>query len=235
MTQHKQEKLMLAEHVLEVRHIASGGFLDVRGFVADYIKKAGLFPHWRIEPNIIHFQDGPDKSNKDAAFAGYKSTGYVVYNADTRNYFSDRASRFWKTLLKNSHYVIPDIVRFGARTKVFIPTEKNFDDVNAAIFGVLLSTKAIGLLGGKEKDVQFILNLTEEEFDVRVSGGPIHHNEAGKHLNFESEHFKKCGLFLDVDFSKTKEISGDVVPRLLSRAIDLTWAKVERIASALGI
>ena len=112
---------MLAEHVFEARHAPSGSFLDVRGYVADYIKSEGVLPHWKIDTNVVNFRDEPDSVKRDAAFTGFKSAGYVVYNPETRNYFSDKAGSFWKTLIKNNHYKVPEITRFGARTKAFMP------------------------------------------------------------------------------------------------------------------
>ena len=50
-----RDKVMVTQHVLEVRHEPSGSFLDVRGYVADYIRNSGHFPHWKIESNIIPF------------------------------------------------------------------------------------------------------------------------------------------------------------------------------------
>jgi len=47
MTKTDRDKIMLAEHVLEVRHEASGTFLDVRGYVADYIRREKFLPHWK--------------------------------------------------------------------------------------------------------------------------------------------------------------------------------------------
>jgi len=42
MAKKADEKLMLAEQILEVRYIPSGSFLDVRGYVADYIRDSGF-------------------------------------------------------------------------------------------------------------------------------------------------------------------------------------------------
>lgn len=235
MAKKQTGKIMLAEHILEVRHKASGTFLDVRGYVADYIRNNGQFPHWNIDTNVVNFHDDLEGFSRDAAFVGYKSAGYVVNNADTRNYFIDRASSFWTTLLKNKHYQIPNITRFGCRTKAFIPSDAGFDEINKAFFEGLFTAEARKLVGGHETDVQIIINLTENPFDVQVRGGPVNKDEVGRYLNFESEHFKKCGLFLDIDFFKIKEVSHDQVRKLLKESIDLAWLKIERIASGLGI
>ena len=235
MVKKEQEKLMLAEHVLEVRHAASGSFLDVRGYVADYIRDSGHLPHWKIEANVVNFRDTPNEVKQEGAFAGYKSAGYMVYNPETRNFFVDRAGSFWRTLLKNNHYKVPDITRFGARTKVFLPSIKSFEEINAIIFDTFYTQQARDLIGGKEKDVQFVIDLSEDEFNVRLSGGPIHENEVGNYLNFDSEEFKKCGLFLDLDYSKVSGIDHKNIPSLLKKAIPLTWDKIENIAATLGL
>jgi hypothetical protein len=52
---------MVAEQILEVRYTPSGSFLDVRGYVADYIRENGFLPHWKIDINVVSFRDKPEK------------------------------------------------------------------------------------------------------------------------------------------------------------------------------
>lgn len=230
-----RDKVMLAQHVLEVRHEASGTFLDVRGFVADYIKKSGHFLHWKIDSNTVSFRDEPDKVKRDGAFAGYKNAGYFVNNPETRNYFVDKASSYWKVLIQNGHYELPEVTRFGCRTRVFIPTNITFEKLNNVIFNAFYTDKARAFIGGKETDLQFIFDLIEEQFQVKLSGGPLHEKEALNFMNFESEHFEKCGLLLDIDYYKTKDINQKSVTKLLNEAIQLSWKKIETIANSLEI
>jgi hypothetical protein len=234
MAKADKDKIMLTDHVLEVRHEASGTFLDVRGYVADYIRGQKFLPHWTIETNVINFRDESEKIKTEGAFVGYKSAGYVVLNPQTRNFFADRTTAFWKMLLKNEHYQLPKPTRFGTRTRVFVPSEMGFDEINKKMFEGLLTDRARTLIGGKETDLQFTIELKEAAFDVRLIGGPIHKDEAGKYFQFESDYFKKCGLFLDIDYYKTQDLSTEVVPKLLHEAVDLTWLKAERIATGLG-
>ncbi len=229
------ENLMLTEHILEIRHGASGSFLDVRGYVADYVRENGLFPHWKIDTNVVNFRDMQDHIKKDGAFAGYKSAGYLAYNPETRNYFSDKAGSFWKKLLDNKHYKIPQITRFGARTKVFIPSTKKFEEINELVFKTFFTQSASDLIGGKEKDVQFIIEIQEGDFAVKICGGPMHAGEAAQHLSFESEEFNSCGFFLDLDFYQTNKLNHAQVQKLLREAMNLTWEKIENIANKLGI
>ena len=231
----KKEKSMVAEHVLEVRHAASGSFLDVRGYVADYIRSQGILRHWKIGPNGVDFRDTPDGIKLDGAFASFKSAGYVVYNPETRNYFIDRASAFWRTLLENQHYKLPDATRFGVRTKIFLPSDLAFAEINRIVFDTFYTPQVRDLIGGRETDVQFIIELVESQFEVRLSGGPIHENEVGKYMSFKSQYFEGRGFYLDVDYYKTRGVTHDAVPVLLKAAVNLGWTKLENIVGALGL
>ncbi|MCA9423329.1 MAG: hypothetical protein KC592_20085 [Nitrospira sp.] len=235
MVRNPDEKIMLAEHYFEIRHAASGSFLDVRGYVADYIRDNKFLPHWRIERNVVHFHDNPETTNKEGAFAGYKSIGYVTFNPETRNFFVDRAGAFWRLLQKNKHYNLPSLERFGARTKVFLPTNEDFEIINEKVFHSLYTETARKVLGKNETDVQFIVESMEEGFDVRVSGGPIHKREAGTLLKFDHSDFEKAGFFVDLDYYQTKSLDHKDIPHLLRKAVDLTWAKVEELAAVIGV
>ena len=75
MAKNANEKLMLAEQILEVRYVPSGSFLDVRGYVADYIRDSGFLPHWKIDSNVVNFRDKPNGVQKEGAFAGFRNAG----------------------------------------------------------------------------------------------------------------------------------------------------------------
>lgn len=231
----ENEKFMLSEHTLEVRHAASGTFLDLRGFIADYIRQHNIFPHWQIESNVINFRDEPNTIKSGGAFVGYKSLGYVLLDPFTKNLFEDKAISFLNLLIKNGRYNIPEPNRFGTRAMVFIPSSKNFDEINKAMFEGLFNEKAKTAVGGKETDLQFTIELKEDLFDARVMGGPMHKDEVKRHFKFDSDQFSKCGIFLDIDFFKTDNLSLKDVPKLLKKAVDLTYKKAEKIASGMGI
>jgi hypothetical protein len=235
MSNKDRDKVILAEHTLEVRHKASAIFLDVRGYIADYIKQEQFFPHWNIDSNYVTFRDDPLKIVKDGAFIGYRSAGYVVFNPESRNYFLDKATAFWKLLSRNEQYTLPDPIRFGARTKFFIPSSKKFDEINKTMYEDIFAVNARTLFDGSEQDLMFTVILKEADFDVRIIGGPIHKNEASRYFQFSSSYFEKCGLFLDIDYYRTTGLSHQDVPQLLHTAVDLIWKKAERIAGGLGL
>lgn len=234
MPQRSEDRPIVAEQLFELRHEASGTFLDVRGFVADYLRKH-KFPHWRIDTNSISFHDAPQGVQKDGAFVGYKSLGYYVHNADTKNYFVDKAIAFWKVLLENGHYEIPSPSRFGARAKLFLPREHEFEEINKRIFKTFIAQDGVHIFGATPTDIQINIDLNEAPFSIRCVLGPTHKGEAGNFFPFESKEFEKAGIFLDLDIYTTTDLALDKVPDLLRRASDVTWAKLERLEQALEI
>ncbi len=230
-----EEKVIVSEHVLEIRHQATGRFLDVRGYVADHIKGADLFPHWQIDSNVVNFRDAPQSPEKIGAFAGFKSAGIFVYDPDTRNYFEDKAGKFWKTLTKNQFYLVPDITRFGCRTKVFLNSNKSFEEINSILYSKFFTNEFKDLIGEKEKDLQVVIELVVGEFELRLTCGPIHKDEANRYFSFQSDHFSDTGIFLDLDVYKTKSVSHADVPSLTKKAMKLSWEKIDSVVSGVGM
>ncbi|TRY30332.1 hypothetical protein [Aliiglaciecola sp. M165] len=230
-----QEKVIVSEHVLELRHHATGRFLDVRGYVADHIKGAELFPHWQIDSNVVNFRDAPQKPEKVGAFAGFKSAGLFVYDPDTRNFFEDKAGKFWKTLSKNQFYTVPGITRFGCRTKVFLNSEKKFEEINSILYSKFFTDDFKNLIGEKEKDLQVVIELVVGELELRVTCGPIHKDEASRYFSFQSDHFSDTGIFLDIDVYKTKNVSHADVLSLTKKAMKLSWDKIDSFVSRVGL
>ena len=232
MTKNKN-KTMITEHIFEVRYLASGTFLDVRGYVADYIKNSSLFPHWNIDTNVVHFRDFQKPPYKDSAFIGYKNAGYVVFDSPTKNYFQDKTKMFWKILNENKHYEIPDLLRVGIRTKAFFPLSKSFEDIRNTIYEYFFTQTSRSLIGGVLDDLQLIVDYKDGDFKILLRGGPIKKEEAKKYFTFEANEFQNNGLFLDLDFFSTENINHKSVPNLVQHAVNLTWIKLENIAKAL--
>ncbi len=227
--------VMLTQHVFEVNHEPSGSFIDARGDVADYIKNANLFLHWNIGTNTVNFHDSPDGVKKDVALASFKNIAYFVFNPENRSYFVDKASSFWNILLKHKHYKMFNPTRFGCRTQVFVPTSKSFEQVKENIFNSFYKITARELLGGKENDIQLVFDFSEGQFKVHLFGGPMNKNEAAMHFNFKSDHFKKCGLYINTDYYKTDGLNNSSIEKLLVDASRLSWSRIETIVSSLKL
>ena len=230
-----ENKVIVSEHVFEIRHHATGRLLDVRGNVADYIKSADIFPHWEIDTNVVKFRDAPKKPEKIGAFAGYQSAGLFVYDPYTKNFFEEKSGKFWRTLVKNQHYVVPDITRFGCRSKLFYNSQKSFEDINSEIYNKFFSEEFIALTCNKEKDLQIVIVLKEQDFDIRITIGPIHKEEANRYFTFQSDHFTDAGVYIDIDVYKSIGVAGKDVPSLIKKAMEISWAKADSIVAKVGV
>ncbi len=230
-----KERMIVTEHVTEVRYLASGRFLDVRGYVADHFKSVDLFPHWQIESNVVQFRDDPKTPKKIGAFVGYKSAGLYTFDPETRNFFEDKAGQFWKTLTKNQFYTIPEIERFGCRTKAFLNCTKSFEEINETLYKKFFSNEFHQLIGEKEKDLQIVINLISGKFQINITCGPINKNEARNYFNFASEHFNDTGIFLDIDVYIVNNIQSSMIPNLVKESMTLTWEKIDNITKSVGL
>jgi hypothetical protein len=230
-----KERMIVTEHVLEIRHQASGRFLDIRGYVADHFRSNELFPHWQIDSNVVQFRDDPKTPKKIGAFAGYKSAGLYTFDPETRNYFEDKAGQFWKTLSKNQFYTIPEIERFGCRTKAFLNCSEDFENINERLYKKFFTEEFRVLIGEKEKDLQIVINLNAGKFLLNLTCGPIKKNEANNYFNFKSDHFNHTGIFLDIDVYLLKDIQSSKIFSLVKEAMSLTWEKIDNISKSIGI
>jgi hypothetical protein len=231
----KQEKEMVTDHIVEIRHGAIGKFLDLRGSVADYVRSNRFLPHWKIESNVISFRDSEGKVEKEGAFAGYKSFGYFTYNPPTKSFFQDRAIAFIKLISKNQYYRISGITRFGCRSKVFVPSDGDFESINRILNENFLSGNLGEIVGNRETDLQLVIEYKEKAFDGRLVLGPMHKDEMKTQVSFESEHFSKVGLFIDIDYFIVGDMDVSKLQSTLKEGISLTWDKVDGITRKLGI
>ena len=99
----------------------------------------------------------------------------------------------------------------------------------------VFSEKMQKLIEGNETDLQFIIDLIDHDFNMKILGGPLQKDEASKYISFHSEHFKNTGLFLDIDCFKTHNLSHNCIPDLLKRGVKAIWEKVENIAAGMGM
>jgi hypothetical protein len=241
MAKHKKEpakiteREFLLEHILEVRHAVSGEFLDLRGHIADYVREEGFLPHWQIDTNIVNFRDGSKKVESEGAFIGFRSAGHFLLNAVTRNHFQDRAAAFWKLAMSIPSYNLPQLQRFGARTKIFVPSALTFEELNDRVYQRFFTDRLRSAMGGTETDLQFTIEAKEGGFDARVVCGPLHKDEGKKHFQFEAPEFGKCGLYVDLDYYRTTNLSHTDVPKLLHEAMIATWRRLEGIVSELDL
>jgi hypothetical protein len=235
MSKNTSEVTYVTEHILEIKHEPTGKFLDVRGSIADYITKNEMFSHWNINETSVSFFDTPAGIKDVGAVVSYDKIIFLSYNPSTQNYFEDKAVKFWKILERNEQYVIPEIGRFGARTKCFIPSKLSFNDINNRVYTTFFNEKSANIMGGRQTDQQIIFDLNENDFQVRIITGPVKINEAKRYFNFSVPEFEHAGLYIDVDYYQVGKIPSTEIRNLFNNAMVLFWQKIERIKNAIGI
>ena len=235
MAKKQLDQYMVNEHVLEVRYDSSVSFLTGDGQVADYIRSVNLFPHWKIDANIVNFFDTPLEVKQLGAFIAFNRAGYIVKNPDTQNFFQEKAIAFWAKFLENNVFPLPEVDRFGTRTKIFLSSDKPFEEVNQAVYEKFITADARKTLGGAESDLTYLIKLEDGGFTLNVLIGPLHKGEAEKFLSFKSERFSSTGLILDIDCYIQDRLSPKDIPRLLRDAMTLTWDKANKIAKFVGL
>lgn len=228
---------VVVEHILEVRHEASGSFVNLRGKLADYVRSTGFFPHWKIDPTHVNFHDGEKEIEKEGAFVGFLSVGFVTRNTDVNSNFVERANEFWTLIREYEHYALPALTRFGCRTKIFFASRRSFDQINRKLYFDFLSGEARALIGGEETDLQLTVEFKDDTFEARLTTGPLHKGEAREKKLFDSEskHFDRAGLFLDIDYFKKESVRSDEVAGDIELAVRSAWLKANAFADYVGI
>ena len=205
------------------------------GHVADYFYDKDVFKHWNIQTNRVDFRDDASEMKKFGAFIGFRNAGYLTFNPDTKNLFVDKSISFWKHALDNPHFKIPEITRFGYRAKVFVKSDREFDDVRHRLISHTLSDELRKLAGGELRDLSITLDIKDTDFSSRFQVGPVKKKEARQYFNFDSEEFKSAGVFVDLDIYSTDSITAKGVPELIKKANERLWTKVDSLCIALDL
>lgn len=158
---------VINEHILEVRYKANPKILDFRGTWAEGISGHMDFKHWRIVENRV------DVYNDDSslhAFVGFKSAGFVAKDTETKNFFSDKAVKFFKYLFSLDGFG-KDIHtrRIGVRSRFAQEYNDPFEDLLAKY-----SQNYLGLTDKAQKEIN------AELIDI---GGPLNFKDANGNFN----------------------------------------------------
>ncbi|MFB3923094.1 MAG: hypothetical protein ACE145_15335 [Terriglobia bacterium] len=233
------ESHVSSDHFLEIRFKPLGSFLDMRGRVADFISEKGLFRHWLITQDRIEFWNADDREDDpERAFAAYKNCGYQVHTPPTKNYFSDRASKFVSTLGEAPEFRYPTVERLGVRAKLYYSVAgASFEDIVDAFQSKLLVDSSRKLLGTRILDFGLNLDFREKGFSLNVRTGPMKKTQFVKEISpfSEDEQISDSGIFLDVDVFR---LGGDGNPSSLTNDIkafhSMCWERLALLANFLG-
>ncbi len=143
----------------------------------------------------MNFFDTEQGISQKGAVVSYQNVGFTVYNPPTCNYFKEQASSFWKKLAKLNEYNIPQIKRFGVRTKCFIPCGISFEEINNHIRSNFFSDQLSNTLG-QPNDLQIVLDLKDLSYETRLTLGPMRPKEAKKYFSFSTKEFDQAGIYI---------------------------------------
>jgi hypothetical protein len=218
------------EHVVEVRYKANPKVLDYRGTWAEGISEHMGLKKWRINDNRV------DVHNEDAsvhAFVGFGNAGFSTFGVDTRDFFPNKAIRFFKYLFgldgfgKQIH-----VKRFGVRSRFAHPFKGDFDDlVHRYATGYLsLTPEAKDAMGGKLVDIGAPLNFTDKIGNFNTMSGPMRSDQLENYFGKQGE-LPKVSLYFDVDYwvAPDKDMDEREVTSKIKQMADEGWDKSDRI------
>ncbi len=115
------------ETVFEIRYRPNAKLLDHRGEWAEALAGHMSLSKWSILNNRFDvFAD--DKTQH--CFVSFRNAGMVCLDSPTANFFSDKAQRFFRQLVKFKDFGDPlHVERIGVRHKLASPFEGTFDEL----------------------------------------------------------------------------------------------------------
>ena len=200
----------LNEHILEIRYKPNPKILDYRGTWAESISNHMKLPEWRIVENRI---DIYDKDNKDRAFVGFRNAGFLAYNTATKNYFPDKAVKYFKYLFSFEGFEkSPYIERIGLRSKFCKEYNGSFDELKDKYSSnyLYLTKRAKEILNAKLLDIGGPLNFADKYGNFNTMSGPMTDEQIPQFFE-ATEDLPAVGLYFDIDYwqKPKRELNGN--------------------------
>lgn len=187
------------EQILEVRYKANPKILDFRGTWAEGISGHMDLEHWRIVDNRVDvYNDGSSLH----AFVGFKSAGFVAKNTETKNFFSDKAVKFFKYLFSLDGFG-KDIytTRIGVRSRFAKGCDDSFNDLMAKYTQnyLGLTTGAQEAIGAELTDIGGPLNFKDDAGNFNTMSGPMKSEQLQSYLT-DRDDLPEVSLYYDIDY-----------------------------------
>lgn len=226
--------LSLSEHILEVRFKPNPRILDQRGTWAELVSKELSLSEWLILENRF---DVHDKPKKETAFVGFRNCGYVCFDAPTINYFSDKATKFFKLLLAFEDFGDPLFIeRIGVRSKFITSHRKGFDDLRDRYASryLILSEKAKEAIGAKLVDMGGPLNFADKLGNFNTVSGPMTKDQMKDFIRRQGD-YPEVGLYYDIDYWQrpNKELKGSEILAIIKSFATEAWNRHSRIHNVI--
>src|SRR3989442_11090007 len=221
------EKNVVSEHVLEIRHRAFGRLIDIRGLIADAVAAKGQMPVWSITDSRVDFKPS-DEDQREVGFVSHRNIGYVVRSPYTRQYMHDRAMRFNRDVFAVEEYRMPDVVRFGFRSQILFPTRDTFAGLLKKTNERMPLPKQLNeVFDAQIEDYGQIVVLKRGETHIRLRGGPMEGEQAKTEtsLGAQKDRIPEVGFFMDIDHWRTnpRPMDDRKISTLLQQVNESAW------------
>lgn len=221
----------LNEHVLEVRYKPNPKVLDNRGSWAEAISDFMDLPLWRITENRI---DIYDEKNGDRAFVGFLNAGFIVHNTPTKNYFSDKAVKFFRYLFTLKDFPkTPHVERIGVRSKFCKEYKGSFDQLREKYISNYLSLteKAKNIINSELIDIGGPLNFADKYGNFNTMSGPMTDEQLSQSFN-KPEDVPAVGLYFDIDYwlRPKKQVREQEILKKIKQFANSAWERFNSVS-----
>jgi hypothetical protein len=222
------------DHTFEIRYKPNPKVLDFRGSWAEAISDHMKLSDWGILENRI---DIYDEKSGERAFVGFKNAGFVARNTPTENYFSDKATKFFRYVLSLDGFGKSLFVeRIGVRSRFCKKYEGTFEELREkyTIKYLSLTETAKKIIDAKLLDIGGPLNFVDKHGNFNTMSGPMVHEQLSNFFG-EAEELPKVGLYFDIDYwlKSNKEMEGGEILRQIEKFAISAWNKFEKISELI--
>lgn len=224
------------EHVFEIRYKPNPKILDYRGTWAEMVSEHMQLSQWRILENRI---DVYDKVNKNHAFVGFSSSGFLCNDSPTKNYFYDQAIKLFSFISRLDGFEAEPIVeRIGIRSKFCTLFEKGFEELKNQFASkyICLSTEAEKAMNAKLVDIGAPLNFADKLGNFNTMTGPMEKSQIAQFFYGRKEaEVPEIGLYFDIDYflKPNKKMKSDEITKLIREFAESSWDKHEKVRNLI--
>jgi len=225
---------ILNEHILEVRYKPNPKILDYRGTWSAGISKHMDFEHWGIVENRI---DAYNEGNSLHAFVGFKHAGFVAVDTEMRDFFANKAVKFFKYLFslegfgKQLH-----VERLGVRSRFGQEYEGTFEElVDKFVANYLsLTEKATKIIDANLVDVGAPLNFKDKHGNFNTMCGPMKSDQLENYLS-KRDSLPELSLYFDIDYwiRPKKLLDEREVIKNIKMFSEMAWNRFESISELI--
>ena len=221
-------------HTLEVRYKPNPKILDYRGTWAELISNHMNLSEWKIIENRI---DIYDKEKKNHAFVGFRNAGLVAVDTPTRNYFPDKALKFFKYLFSLEGFEkTPFLLRIGVRSRFCKEYNGSFDELRDKYSSKYLSLteRAKEIIGAKLLDIGGPLNFSDRYGNFNTMSGPMKDEQMPQYFQY-TEDFPDVGLFFDIDYwlKPERKLNEKEILKTIKDFSNSAWERFDKISSLI--